>query len=236
MYKTQMEELETQVLDLKTQLNGARERENLLRRDGTVNLEDSRRKEQNLRQEIDSLKQELYMSQRHLQNSQHKEEETASSSISRDSYVKKLEMNIKFLESQTKELIEEKSALQTANENLENEIKSMSDKLYREIEDKYRKEIEEKNFIIRSLKRDFEAYMQMDGDSEQRSSLRKNSKKKLNKLVISGRSCGVKFISHRVLKERQRRKERANSLRRKLMKLMMFLIPKLKSLKTKISA
>jgi len=198
MYKTQMEELETQVFDLKTQLNGAREREGLLKRDGTTNLEDSKRKEHNLRQEIESLKQELYMmSQRQLQNSQLKEDD--NSNISRDSYVKKLEMNIKFLESQTKELIEEKSALQTANENLENEIKNISEKLYREIEEKYRKEIDEKNFIIKSLKRDFEAYMQMDADSEQRSTLRKNSKKKLNK--ISAEREGKKKGDSKFFKE-----------------------------------
>jgi len=192
MYKSQMEELETQVLDLKTQLNGARERESVLKRENASGHEAVKRRELSYRQENENLKRvlihsvfnldskELQSLKRNLETFQVKED-----MFPRDTYVKKLEMNIKFLDSQTKELIQEKSSLQIANETLENEIKNLSDKLYKDIDEKYRKEIEDKNFIIKSLKRDFEAYMQMDDEAGERSALRKTAKKKLNKIVKS---------------------------------------------------
>ena len=99
-------------------------------------------------------------------------------------YVKKLELNIKFLDSQLRGLIEEKSNLQIENENLRNSLKSVGDRFYREIEEKYKKEIEDKDFIINTLKRDFEVYMQMDGDSEQKSKVRKSNKKGMSKMVV----------------------------------------------------
>ena len=99
-------------------------------------------------------------------------------------YVKKLELNIKFLDSQLRGLIEEKSNLQIENENLKNALKSIGDKLYKEIEEKYKKEIDDKDFIISTLKRDFEVYMQMDRSSEQKATVRKSGKKGISKMVI----------------------------------------------------
>jgi len=204
MYKTQMEELEMQVLDLKTQLNGARERESILKRESISGQDAVKQRELSYKQENENLKRvilpllnvvelskELHSLKRYLETSQVKED-----LFPRDTYVKKLEMNIKFLNSQTKELIEEKSNLQIANETLENELKNLSDKLYRDIEEKYKKEIEEKNFIIKSLKRDFEAYMQMDGETEHRSVLRKTVKKKLNKIVNQTEASELILIEH----------------------------------------
>lgn len=101
----------------------------------------------------------------------------------KDTYVKKLEMDIKFLNSQISSLINEKSELQSMNEDVQHSLLNLREKLYQEINEKYKKEIEEKDFIIKSLKRDFEVYMQLDGDSEQKSNLRKSHKKMLKKLV-----------------------------------------------------
>lgn len=121
----------------------------------------------------------------------------AESFGSNDVYLRKLEMNIKFLNSQIKELTQDKSHLQTINENLENEFRILSDKLYAEIEEKYKKEIDEKDFIIKSLKRDFELYMHMDGDSAQRASFRKTLKKKIVRPVRYVRIFGIFNLNYR---------------------------------------
>jgi len=83
--------------------------------------------------------------------------ENLDPAITKDQYVRQLETDIKFLKSHLEDMIEKKSQADIKIESLERDLKNVTQKVTKELENKYKQELKEKKFLIDSLKRENQA-------------------------------------------------------------------------------